>query len=119
MSVQGLKKLAAAVEKHKRSTAKGLRVGLFRGGLLLQRESQKIVPVDKDILKPSANTRLEGSGLSSAAVVSYSTEYAVFVHEDLEARHKPGKSAKFLEIPAREKAGAITAAVIDGMESVL
>ncbi|GAG45176.1 unnamed protein product, partial [marine sediment metagenome] len=36
-------------------------------------------------------------------LVSYSTDYAVYVHENLNARHKPGKSAKYLEKPAREK----------------
>lgn len=35
-------------------------------------------------------------------IVGYSANYALHVHEDLEARHAPGKSAKFLEKPARE-----------------
>src|SRR5207247_1020288 len=34
--------------------------------------------------------------------VGYSTGYAIYVHEDLEATHKPGKQAKYLEAPARE-----------------
>ena len=36
-------------------------------------------------------------------VVGYAgTNYAIFVHEDMQARHKEGKQAKFLEAPARQ-----------------
>lgn len=33
-------------------------------------------------------------------IVGYTASYAVYVHEDLEARHKEGKQAKFLSEPA-------------------
>ncbi len=32
----------------------------------------------------------------------FGVNYAIFVHENLKAKHKPGKTAKFLETPARE-----------------
>jgi len=35
-------------------------------------------------------------------LVGYTANYAIFVHENLEAAHKPGKIAKFLETPFRE-----------------
>ena len=35
--------------------------------------------------------------------VVYDTDYAIYVHEDLNARHKKGKNAKFLERPARDE----------------
>lgn len=35
-------------------------------------------------------------------IVGYTAEYAVYVHEDMEARHAPGKQAKFLHQPAVE-----------------
>ena len=35
------------------------------------------------------------------ATVGYTQAYALTVHEDLEARHSQGKTAKYLEIPAR------------------
>jgi len=103
MSVQGAKNIKRALEAHKKRTSKGLRKGLYRAGLFLQRESQKIVPIDLDNLRPSADTRMEGTGRDVAVIVSYGTDYAVYVHENLEARHKPGKQAKFLEQPLREK----------------
>lgn len=119
MSVQGVKDIKAAIGRHKKATAVGLRVGLYRAGLFLQRESQKIVPVDESTLKPSATTRMEGEGLKSAVVVGYGTDYAVYVHEDMEARHKPGKSAKYLEKPLREKRGRLGELVKEGIEDFL
>lgn len=38
--------------------------------------------------------------------VSYSTNYAIYVHEDLSAQHPIGQ-AKFLEQPARDRRGEI------------
>lgn len=35
-------------------------------------------------------------------IVGYTANYAIFVHEDLTARHAPGKTAKYLEHPYRE-----------------
>lgn len=113
MSVQRLKHIKAALKKRPGMTATALRRGLFRAGLFLQRESQKIVPVEFGVLKASANTRLEGDGLSSEAIVSYGAEYAIYVHENLEARHKPGKQAKFLETPLREKQKELAAIILD------
>jgi hypothetical protein len=41
---------------------------------------------------------------SPVGIVGYTQEYAIDVHENLEAAHKPGKQAKFLEGPARKLA---------------
>ena len=92
-------------------------------GRFLQRESQKIVPVDKTNLKGSAYTRVIPKGWKSDAIVGYTAKYAVYVHEDLNKAHgaaynnkyakqiaakvkgfkrkKPEEQAKFLERPAR------------------
>lgn len=35
-------------------------------------------------------------------IVGYTAEYAIFVHENLEANHPNGGQAKYLEQPARE-----------------
>ncbi|MBU1067252.1 hypothetical protein KKE60_05665 [Patescibacteria group bacterium] len=109
MSVQGVKEIQRALQAHKRGAEKAFRRNLYRAGLFLQRESQKIVPIDKNILRASANTRPEGTGFDVEVVVSYGTDYALYVHENLEARHKPGRCAKFLEKPLREKRDRIKA----------
>ena len=119
MSVQGVKKLTAALDLRRMKTVAGFRQGLMKAGLFLQRESQKIVPIKTSFLKASANTRMEGHGAKSVVTVSYSTEYAIYVHEDLEARHKPGKSAKFLEKPLHEKQNLMAEIIVEEVKKGL
>ncbi len=38
----------------------------------------------------------------ASVVVGYTANYAIFVHENLEAYHEPPTQAKYLEQPARE-----------------
>jgi len=100
-NVNRLNAVLSALRKENKRRGKAMERGLVKGGLRIQRESQKIVPIDTSALKNSARTTKKGSGHKTEVTVSYGTEYAVFVHEDLNARHASGKSAKFLEIPVR------------------
>jgi hypothetical protein len=52
----------------------------------------------------------------SKVVVGYAAPYAVYVHENLEARHPIGQ-AKFLEQPAREYRKDMAAAVVAGLRA--
>ncbi len=92
-----------------------VRRGLIKAGLLLQRLSQEIVPVDTGNLKNSAGSKAIGHGWSTDVVVYYTAAYAVYVHENTMAAHGavynlryPNRKsrgerqqAKFLETPAR------------------
>lgn len=125
---QVLRNMKSARKKLVAATVRGLK----KGGLFLQRESQKIVPVDTGNLRGSAFTRALGSGERTDVIVGYTAAYAVYVHENLEAKHgkefneEYGKlvtdpevgvrrerlrgedqQAKFLEKPAREKRNKI------------
>ena len=124
--ISGIDEIIRNLKRIDNQIARGVARGLKRGGLLLQRESQKIVPVDKGPLKASAFTRnVGGSGFKTDIVVGYAQGYAVYVHEDLEKAHGaafnekyaeliadpgnkrfrsrgPNQQAKFLEQPARE-----------------
>ncbi len=100
---------------------KGLAIGVNRGlriaGLLLQAESQQVVPVDFGVLKASAFTRAKGAGLDTQVAVGYTAAYALYVHELVQMKLKgqprrapskgnywdpPGRGqAKFLEEPMR------------------
>jgi hypothetical protein len=51
-----------------------------------------------------------------SVTVGYTAEYAIYVHENLEANHPVGQ-AKFLEQPAREMARDISQVVIDAMQN--
>lgn len=57
------------------------------------------------------SSAMAGRTPGPSATVSYSTKYALFVHEDLEAKHKTGQ-AKYLEAPARSFATVLGDLVI-------
>jgi len=111
VEVTGQKAIIRELKKYRRSQAKKVEAGLKLGGLYIQRQSQLIVPIDTGALKNSAFTRSRGSGLDTKVGVGYTQEYAIYVHEDLTARHAPGKTAKFLEIPVRRYQRQILAIV--------
>lgn len=75
--------------------------GLLAGGLFLQGESQRLVPVATGNLKGSAFTRKKPDD-AKAVEVGYNAAYAIYVHENLEAHH-PNGQAKYLETPMRQK----------------
>lgn len=125
------KDLKAVFDRHRKGFARGIK----KGGLLVQRDSQLIVPVDQGNLKASAYTRAEGEGFYTVVYVGYTADYAIYVHEDLELRHGedynawhgeeiaagllsprgPGQQAKFLERPFREDRQQIINMIKDEM----
>lgn len=111
--IVGASKLKQQLKAEMRRHDRALLQGLKKGGLYLQREAQLITPIDVGLLKKSADTRVTKTGPEPEVTVSFSTAYAIFVHEDLYAKHAPGKTAKFLETPAREKADEIAKVVVD------
>ncbi len=119
LNVKGMKDIQKSLGKERRRLEKAVPQGLAVAGLLLQRESQLLAPVDYGILKASAFTRSEGKGFSTVVNVGYTANYAMYVHENIAMKGKgqprePGKpgrgnfwdpagrgQAKFLEQPAR------------------
>ena len=118
-TIIGVQKVLGNIVKRTRIMAAGTEQGLKRAGLLLQRESQMVVPVEFGVLKASAFTRAFGSGFKTTVTVGYTAAYALYVHERVEMKWKgkprmpnpPHKGkywdpqgrgqAKFLEEPAR------------------
>jgi len=100
--VTGVESVIKNFNKFNKRYQTRFKMGMVLAGLFLQRKSQKIVPIDLGPLKESAFTRAFGHGFDTDVIVGYTMAYAIYVHEDLEARHAPGKEAKFLEKPARE-----------------
>ncbi|MEV7501731.1 hypothetical protein [Streptomyces sp. NPDC093018] len=79
--------------------------GLLLGAEHLLAESRKEVPIAEGTLERSGATSVDEANL--VAGVTYDTPYAARVHEDMSARHSPGRKAKFLEDPANREADAI------------
>jgi len=82
-------------------------------------ESKKIVPVDNGFLKNSGKVEPPKISPKETSVeVTYggaAAPYALYVHEDPDARHAPGKTFKYLEIPAMAHADKFT----DGVKARL
>jgi hypothetical protein len=98
----GLEKALKAIQRQGKKGAKAIGVGLKKGGLFLQRESQQLCPVEFGVLRNTAFTRSEGTEMNPEVRVGYTAGYALYVHENLKAHHPVGQ-AKFLEQPARQK----------------
>lgn len=101
MKVTGVKNVVRNMDAATKRVGTGLHRGLVATGLFIQRESQILCPIEYGILRNSAFTRATGEGMDTQVEVGYTAHYAVYVHENLDARHASGTSAKFLEIPVR------------------
>ena len=102
VKVTGMPSVIAKMKRATKGYGKRFERGAKKAALFLERKATEVVPVDKDILRPGVETRnVGGSGFKADVIVTYGpNEYAVYVHEDMNAKHKPGKTAKFLEQPA-------------------
>ncbi|MEV0988013.1 hypothetical protein [Streptomyces sp. NPDC049949] len=83
-------------------------------GLLLSAEhvlaaSRQRVPIAEGTLERSGATSVDDATMTAA--VSYDTPYAARVHEDMTARHSPGRSAKYVEAVLPETAGEVQALI--------
>ncbi|MBP2056542.1 hypothetical protein J2Z21_009561 [Streptomyces griseochromogenes] len=67
------------------------------------------MPINEGILERSGTTSVDEQNLTTA--VSYDTIYAVRVHENMAARHSPGRSAKYLESGLPEVADDVQALI--------
>ena len=114
--IDGVTKMKARLQAAEAQLAQACRRGLIKGGLLLQRYSQEVVPVDTSNLQGSAGTRAFGHGWNTDVIVFYTAAYAVYVHERTDLRHKPGKQAKFLEGPARTHRESLLRAIASEMK---
>ncbi len=115
LKITGMNKVLKKMKKAGAGYEQKVERGLKNAGLFVQGESQRIVPVDTTNLKGGAFTRnVGGGGLKTDVVVGYVADYAVYVHENLDARHKPGKQAKFLESVVRKERSEIFRIIAKG-----
>lgn len=95
--VKGLDKTLKNLNKRIDAIPNKSMKGLLTGGLIVQRDAQKHVPVEFGVLRQSAFTRKARNDKEVKAVeVGFTAAYAMFVHENLEMRlkGKPRPSGK-------------------------
>ena len=104
--LRGDKQLKAALRKRGREAPKILARALFREAEPIMTKSKRLVPVDTGALRSSGHVEPpEIRGKRVRVFLVYggaSAEYAVFVHENTNARHNPPTQAKYLEQPLME-----------------
>jgi hypothetical protein len=93
--VTGLHGVIAGLRRASKAHAAGVARGLKLGGIEILRASQKIVPVDLGTLKATGHVRVEGSGFNTVVIIAYGTEYAAYVHEDLDKAHGSAYNTKY------------------------
>lgn len=79
--------------------------GLLLGAEHVLAASRQRVPIAEGTLERSGATSVDEQQMTAA--VSYDTPYARRVHEDMTARHAPGRTPKFLEGVLPETAGEV------------
>lgn len=98
INIKKLGQVKARLTDKNRQVYRRMTVGLTRAGLWLQRASQQIVPVDTGNLKASAFTRSEGDNTAAVKVfVGYTANYALYVHENLDALHGADFNAAYAD----------------------
>jgi hypothetical protein len=98
----GVREFIKAVEHSKAGYERAFAAALYQEGLALHAASVPQVPVEYGRLRASGYVS-PPTGVDNPEVeVGYGTDYAVYVHERTELRHKVGK-AKFLSDPMNER----------------
>jgi len=112
---RSLQQFRAQWAQSKRTVLRAIAAELYRQGELIMGESKQPynVPIDQGILRNSGQVQLPkispGTG-RVRVVLGYggaASAYAAYQHENLALRHPGGGRAKYLEIPAMERASVI------------
>lgn len=135
--IEGVKQVRQALLKMAQRHMKAAERGIKKAGAYLLGESLELVPVDTGVLRASGWVRvIDGSGFKTKVGVGYTASYAVYVHEDLEARHGedynawhgediaagrkkargPKQQAKFLEQPLRQHRKQLVLIIVEEMK---
>lgn len=87
----------------KRQAATEIEKILWEEGQRIMNESVRICPIDTGRLRASRYVNpVSRENERFVLEMGYSADYALYVHEDLEAQHRPPTQAKYLEQPIRE-----------------
>lgn len=80
-------------------------------------EANDRVPIEEGTLQRSGRASVDAEDLRAA--VSYDTPYAVPVHEDMTARHDPGRAAKWLELTMAAEAETVRRIIANALREAM
>lgn len=134
-------KVSSSFEKDKAkfmaNHAKAVNKSLVKTGAKLLELCQPYIPVETGEMKRSGFVRLEKAGEKAQVAVGFKTNYAIYVHEDLDKAHGdvynfiyaediaagrknakgPDEQAKFLTQPAEDNAKLLQSILAEGINT--
>ena len=99
IELQGIDKVLRNLEKINRKVEANLSESLKKGGDMVLDGSRKITPIDTGRMIQESDVKKITDFYYQ---VRYNEDYALYVHEDLEASHPSGQ-AKFLQTATNDK----------------
>jgi hypothetical protein len=103
VKITGTKNIKAALARLGARAPRAFGNALWREGSRIMNAAKEITPVEFGVLKNSGIVNLpEISGDTVSVTMGFggaAKDYAIYVHEDPKARHKPPTRYKFLEEP--------------------
>ena len=103
ITLKGVNEMRKKLENLKANVRKKVGEGFYRAGVLLMYESQKLVPIQFGFLRASKFIRSQSQGAGGAAdkipsvFLGYTSEYAIYVHENLNAAHGAAFNRKHMK----------------------
>lgn len=111
--------LTAKLNEMRKESVRVVEQQMYKEAMMIFRASQKIVPVDTGALRSSGTVEGPKNGEVLIGYGGPAASYAAIVHEDLEARHKEGKTAKYLERPFMEALAAMDKRMGEAIERAI
>lgn len=105
------------MSKVKKSIESEGKKGIKKAAETLLKDSNARVPADTGKLKKSGRVKTGSSGMNAS--VEYTSEYAVFQHENTRLKHKNGGEAKFLEKTLKENKEKYARIIADEIKGAL
>ncbi len=105
VDLQGVKQVAAKLRTLSTMFPDRVALALRQEAEIEMTEAKRRTPVDTGKLRASGRVEQpQGFGRQISVKLVFGTDYAVYVHENLEANHPNGGEAKFLESTLNESA---------------
>lgn len=118
VKLEGFVELTNKLNKSVSQISDTVQSALLDCGNDLQQKAVDITPIDTGALRASAFTEADRQGKNPSVIVGFEEEYAIYVHENLEAHHDIGQ-AKFLEQPLKENSDKYVKYVRDKVQELI
>lgn len=114
VSMEGTDRVVGRIDRMHRSARDGAPRAMFRQAELTRTKAVRRTPLETGALRASSFVRVADRNAVEIVFGGPGAPYAIYVHENLNARHPVGQ-AKFLESAVQEDAAAFAEAIAKDM----